>query len=824
MFCCQFCYPSHLFSATILCKDNTIPKEWFHLPKGAAVPTVDDLLRDSSPEIANKEEAEKRAKSPPICGRQRSKSRERVPHKYQASSTVGLHQRAQTPIAYDTLSSNNITLAPSTYSLEPAKLSSNVPDVLPHSHDVNSFPVASESSPYAQNKNEAKSEISGVVQRPHESDHESESETSTSCFAMARKSRSRSKSKERKLNKDKLKKTSLKKDQANGETNGHKQTDLATNNKDPMLSVKSGPASQTLPPKVDRSSKPAANKPTRSTHHSDDEDGYEPIHQNDVEGKLELNKMPISVQANSQKNESHATEMRDSSRGSGYELFGWQTDGTTRKSDGGSKDELCSKIYEDLVEANSTINEMGDVNLAISVDPSMINIMEGGSRNSTDDQPVKETNLKAHMDKTEVEALANTINSSNVPDAKAEQIILEQKNKDHNKKAKQQEKEDREQKIQYEKEQKALKANQLKENKNREKERKQREKEEKEMQAKLKKQEEHEKKEQEEKAMKQKKKLEREEKEKLDREAKESKQKLKQEKERNEKAEKERKENELKERKMLERAEKENAEKLKKEQKKDEKPKQGKLIQETKLAEKKTIQPLAQKNPIEPGMEDKHECLSECTDDINEQPQGPNDDVTQITESHIETLNQVSNPFEDDETGYLSAISSVIQTNPFEEECEINQGNTLSLSNSMHDLEINPLPSDGENLDFTTTGTVQFDRDACTKPKLSPDGIANESEGNTVAKRPNIENIQITHTPNEKLDTEALNYENASMNNLLDDHGCEENRDEKVLSQKEIKKIKLEEKKAKQQLEKSIKKKVTKKTTISEWEQERSLA
>merc|ERR1711997_119658 len=111
--------PQDIGSVTMLRKDNTIPKEWFHLPKGAEVPTVDDLLRDSSPEIdINDEEAiAKRAKSPPICGRQRSKSRERVPHKHQASSTIGLHQRPVTPMSYDA-SSVAITPAQSVYSFQ----------------------------------------------------------------------------------------------------------------------------------------------------------------------------------------------------------------------------------------------------------------------------------------------------------------------------------------------------------------------------------------------------------------------------------------------------------------------------------------------------------------------------------------------------------------------------------------------------------------------------------------------------------------------------------------------------------------------------------
>merc|ERR1712083_123571 len=60
-------------------KDQSIPREWFHLPKGAEPPTVDELLRDSSPETPTGSSNEiKRAISPPIWGRSRSKSRERA--------------------------------------------------------------------------------------------------------------------------------------------------------------------------------------------------------------------------------------------------------------------------------------------------------------------------------------------------------------------------------------------------------------------------------------------------------------------------------------------------------------------------------------------------------------------------------------------------------------------------------------------------------------------------------------------------------------------------------------------------------------------------
>merc|ERR1711971_1192678 len=75
--------PSDLSRATLRSKNPSIPREWFHLPKGAEPPTVDDLLRDSSPETpTGSSNGIKRAKSPPICGRSRSKSRERPKIKF----------------------------------------------------------------------------------------------------------------------------------------------------------------------------------------------------------------------------------------------------------------------------------------------------------------------------------------------------------------------------------------------------------------------------------------------------------------------------------------------------------------------------------------------------------------------------------------------------------------------------------------------------------------------------------------------------------------------------------------------------------------------
>ena len=228
----------------MLRKDNTIPKEWFHLPEGAEAPTVEDLLRDSSPEIDNDEEAvvrrERRAKSPPICGRQRSKSRE--PHKFQAS-------RPQTPLSYDA-SSIAVTPAPSIYSFQQQPeqidvISENV-NIQKTSVPIILSPDISSSLSYDRDENHGKNDL----------DKNSDSDSSTSCFAVIRKSRSRSKSKERKLQKDKLKMKAQQRengeDGVNGVENRNGDTTIC---KTPQPLPKSSFKNQESP-NVDRSRKP----------------------------------------------------------------------------------------------------------------------------------------------------------------------------------------------------------------------------------------------------------------------------------------------------------------------------------------------------------------------------------------------------------------------------------------------------------------------------------------------------------------------------------------------------------------------------------------
>merc|ERR1711981_1283219 len=314
--------PQDIGSVTLLRKDNTIPKEWFHLPEGAEAPTVEDLLRDSSPEIDNDEEAvvrrERRAKSPPICGRQRSKSRE--PHKFQAS-------RPQTPLSYDA-SSVAVTPAPSIYSFQQQPehidvISENV-NIPKTSVPILLSPDISSSLSYDKDENHETNNL----------DKNSDSDSSTSCFAVIRKSRSRSKSKERKLQKDKLKvKAQQRENDENGVNGVEDRNGDTTICRTPQPLPKSSFKNQESP-NVDRSRKPITS--LKSTGCSDEANGYEPI-EGQFKGKII-------------RDPSKASGNRDSSKGSGYEPVGWGNESPFALRITQSRDQSGSRIYEDLDE------------------------------------------------------------------------------------------------------------------------------------------------------------------------------------------------------------------------------------------------------------------------------------------------------------------------------------------------------------------------------------------------------------------------------------------------------------------------------------------
>merc|ERR1712121_266082 len=88
--------PQDLSREAILRRDGTVPSEWFHLPEGAAAPTVEEMLREDSPECEEEVQSRevemeeqldyRRRRTPsgrrtPVCGRHRHR------HKSGKSST-----------------------------------------------------------------------------------------------------------------------------------------------------------------------------------------------------------------------------------------------------------------------------------------------------------------------------------------------------------------------------------------------------------------------------------------------------------------------------------------------------------------------------------------------------------------------------------------------------------------------------------------------------------------------------------------------------------------------------------------------------------------
>merc|ERR1719397_1466121 len=241
----------------ILRRDGTVPSEWFHLPEGAAAPTVEEMLREDSPECEEEEEeaeqqaevgmeeelereVERRKRTPsgrrtPVCGRHRHR------HKSGKSST------GSSP-------------APS-HRYELRQPPSPLPPPPPFD-DGGYEPVGEPGVSLLHcDRPETRSPQSRLPTLPSGD----ETDTATqSCFPL-RKPRSRSKDK-------KQKKNSGAEERSRSLESGCSEHNYET----PKLLQKSPKAS---PPQVDRKKKPDWRKKGRS----DQEDGYEPV------GKAPLN-------------------------------------------------------------------------------------------------------------------------------------------------------------------------------------------------------------------------------------------------------------------------------------------------------------------------------------------------------------------------------------------------------------------------------------------------------------------------------------------------------------------------------------------------------
>merc|ERR1711962_248408 len=103
--------PQDISRETLKRRDGTIPSEWFHLPEGAIPPTVEDLLREDTPEEEEEEEVEvvmsdkaadqsslhsgrktphgSHGRRTPVCGRHRHR------HKSSGGSSPAPSQRSE---------------------------------------------------------------------------------------------------------------------------------------------------------------------------------------------------------------------------------------------------------------------------------------------------------------------------------------------------------------------------------------------------------------------------------------------------------------------------------------------------------------------------------------------------------------------------------------------------------------------------------------------------------------------------------------------------------------------------------------------------------
>merc|ERR1712037_1090925 len=249
--------PQDLSREAILRRDGTVPSEWFHLPEGAAAPTVEEMLREDSPECEEEEdeaepaeggmeeelerEVERRKRTPsgrrtPVCGRHRHR------HKSGKSST------GSSP-------------APS-HRYELRQPPSPLPP--PPAFDDGGYEPVGEPglSSLRCDRPGTRSPQSRLPTLPSGDETDT---TAQSCFPL-RKPRSRSKDKKQKKNSGAEERS---RSLESGCSSEH-------NYETPKLLQKSP---KTSPPQVDRKKKPDSRKKARSAQ----EDGYEPV------GKAPLN-------------------------------------------------------------------------------------------------------------------------------------------------------------------------------------------------------------------------------------------------------------------------------------------------------------------------------------------------------------------------------------------------------------------------------------------------------------------------------------------------------------------------------------------------------
>ena len=258
---------------TIRRRDGTIPPEWFHLPEGAETPSVEELLREDSPESDIESEL-LQVQSPEIqleergrdqgrrtpCGRKTPSGR-RTPicgkHRHRHKSSTGSSPAPSLKSQYQSSSSLkchhqiNASQPERTEQVESPKSTSQNTDTVGYE------PVGKNllRAPSFDKIPVSRSPSSKLPTLP--SQDADDSDSTTGCFPLRM---SRSRSKERKAKKSSSSRRSPSRD------SGCSEHDYET----PKLLQKSF---KNQAPEIDRRNKPGVKKKSRS----DMEDGYEPV-------------------------------------------------------------------------------------------------------------------------------------------------------------------------------------------------------------------------------------------------------------------------------------------------------------------------------------------------------------------------------------------------------------------------------------------------------------------------------------------------------------------------------------------------------------------
>merc|ERR1711962_1802650 len=262
--------PQDISRETLKRRDGTIPSEWFHLPEGAIPPTVEDLLREDTPEEEEEEEVEvvmsdkaadqsslhsgrktphgSHGRRTPVCGRHRHR------HKSSGGSSPAPSQRSEPTKHRQSCNLEIPTQSRSEPAKQPDHQSCN--QVATLRDDGGGYePVGQALLPGELPEPRSSRSPRSQLPSPPSGD---ETDSTQGCFSLL-KTRTRSKEKRKKSDSkgaigDKERRSSL-------------ESGCSEHNYESPKLLQRSPKQN--PPQVDRNVKP--------TPKSDQEDGYEPV-------------------------------------------------------------------------------------------------------------------------------------------------------------------------------------------------------------------------------------------------------------------------------------------------------------------------------------------------------------------------------------------------------------------------------------------------------------------------------------------------------------------------------------------------------------------